>query len=178
MSKSKKKVNYKNKNSNSAKNVDKNQQTPQNGPADRGAEGEVLQPDVLGGAGPGAGVPGAVSAGQGASGLSYSDVANRASGAGVPGQVTRWLACYLWTDNRDDPVNLTLDEITYLVFKKLELPREKIITIDTSAFKMVRIEVKADLDIELYKKAYAIELRRGVKVLPMKEVKKEKEIFI
>ena len=96
---------------------------------------------------------------------------------------SKWIECYLQRDNPDDDsvtYSLTRKELGNLIFNKLGLPKAPgvIKTIDENSLKVIRIEVSDDLDVDKYKNNCAIQVKEGLKVLPMKEIKREKWVKI
>ena len=91
---------------------------------------------------------------------------------------TQWLVLRLFREEKGIQFNLSRKEKADLVYKRLKLPPSKVISIVSSNFEHVRIELTSDVNVDDYKKAEAIYIRPGLKVQPMKELKRTTRVKI
>ena len=91
---------------------------------------------------------------------------------------TQWLVLRLFREDKSIQYNLSRKEKADLVYKRLKLPPSKVKSIVSSNFEHIRIELTSDVNVEDYKKAEAIYIRPGLKVQPMKELKRTTRVKI
>ena len=90
-----------------------------------------------------------------------------------------WIVFHLVTDGPGISPTMTAAEIGKLLFRRLGFPTQGVVQmVDPSAFKMLKVKVVGDFDIAPYLNAAAIEIRPGLKVLPMKEMREPKWVKI
>ena len=82
--------------------------------------------------------------------------------------------CHLFRTIETTPYTLNHDELALLVFKALKLSESDIRSIDTHSMKIVKIEVYAHVNIDNHALTAQYQVRPGLMVQPMKEVKKER----
>ena len=68
------------------------------------------------------------------------------------------------------------DELAKLLYDRFRFGEFDIVKINYSAMKVIKVKVRAGVDIEQHKNTSAYSIRPGLWVLPMKEIKQEKRI--
>ena len=64
------------------------------------------------------------------------------------------------------------------MFRKLGLKPNQVIGIESCNFEQIRIEVKQEVDVEKFQTSVAIQIRNGLKVKPMKELKRTTRVKV
>ena len=64
------------------------------------------------------------------------------------------------------------------MFRRLKLEPNQVIGIESCNFEQIRIEVKQEVNIERFKTSVALEIRPGLKVKPMKELKRTTRVKV
>lgn len=93
-------------------------------------------------------------------------------------QKSQWLVLHLHREERSISYNLTKKEKAHLLFRRLKLPADSVKSIESCNFEQLRIELSAEVNVENYKKAEAIYIRPGLKVQPMKELKRTTRVKV
>ena len=88
----------------------------------------------------------------------------------------KWMEMRLHRDNDNIPYTVNNDELAKLLYDRFRFGEFDIIKIDYSAMKVIKVKVRAGVDIEQHKNTSAYSIRPGLWVLPMKEIKQEKRI--
>ena len=102
---------------------------------------------------------------------------NRAAAAGI--QEDKWLLFNLIRDAEEIPYTLTPSELANLIYNKLGFPKFGVIKqIDLSPMKSIRVRIAGNYPFEQHLNAEAIEIRDGLRMLPMKEFKRERIVKI
>ena len=96
----------------------------------------------------------------------YANIANR--------NTSKWISCNLLRTDESTPYTLSNDDIANLVFKILKLDEKDILSIDTHSMRTVKIEISLKVDFDRHALTSAVELKPGILVQPMKEIKKER----
>ena len=91
---------------------------------------------------------------------------------------TQWLVLHLFREDRSISYNLSRRERALLVYKRLKVPPQHVRSIVSSGFEQVRVELDACLNVEQFKKAEAVYIRPGLKVQPMKEMKRTTRVKV
>ena len=84
---------------------------------------------------------------------------------------SKWLTMQLHREDKNIPFNLTKLERGALLFRKLKIPVENVKSLELCNFEQIRIEITGDINLERYKTVEALQIRPGLKVQPMKEMK-------
>ena len=101
------------------------------------------------------------------------------SNAARGGQHTKFIHCYLKKKEEvDTPWQLTLREKAKLIFTTLGLPESSVVGYDESLMKCFRIVVPENFDVDRYLPTTEIEIRKGLSVLPLKEMKVDIQIEV
>ena len=90
----------------------------------------------------------------------------------------KWLALRLYRENSSISYNLSKKERATLLFRRLKIPPGNVRSFEACNFEMIRIEFQGDIDIERFKTSTAIQIRPGLKVQPMKEIKRTTRIKV
>ena len=93
-------------------------------------------------------------------------------------QATKYIFLHLHREDRNISFNLSTKEKAALVFRRLKLEPSQVVRIETCKFEVIRIEVKSSVDVERFKTTVAMQIRPGLKVKPMKELKKSTRIKV
>ena len=91
---------------------------------------------------------------------------------------SKWLHLHLHREDKNIPYNLSKKEKAILVFRRLKLKKESIISIESCDFEQIRLELNQSVDIEKLKTSTAIQIRPGLKVQPMKEMKRTTRVKV
>ena len=89
-----------------------------------------------------------------------------------------WLTFHLFREDQSISYNLSKKDRANLLFKRLKIPPQNVKSFEACDFERIRIEFKGDINIEKYKNSEAIAIRPGLKVQPLKEVKRTTRIKI
>ena len=83
----------------------------------------------------------------------------------------QWITGYL---EKDDGESYTMEprEIAHVIFKSLKIPASKVISFDQSGRK-IKIQVSGDLDVDMYKSTEMYEVRPGLRLQPMRQMRRE-----
>ena len=100
--------------------------------------------------------------------------AQRAATAAVP----KYIHLHLHRENKDISFNLSKKEKAALMFRRLKLEPKQVIGIESCNFEQIRIEVRQEVDIERFKTSVALDIRPGLKVKPMKELKRTTRVKV
>ena len=98
--------------------------------------------------------------------------------AGVASQniQPKWFEFYLQRDDEKIPYTLSEDELANVLFRLFKFGENDVIKVDQSAMRTIKIKVRPEVNIENHKNNRALEIREGLFIQPMKEVKQEKVI--
>ena len=87
-----------------------------------------------------------------------------------------WMELRLYRDNETIPYTVNNEELAKMLYKRFQFGEFDIVKIDYSAMKSIKIKVRAGVNVENHKNTSAYAVRPGLWVLPMKELKQEKQI--
>ena len=91
---------------------------------------------------------------------------------------SKWLHLHLHREDKNIPYNLSKKEKAILVFRRLKLEKKDIISIESCDFEQIRVELNQSVNIENLKTSTAIQIRPGLKVQPMKEMKRTTRVKV
>lgn len=103
---------------------------------------------------------------------------NYAAAAAAAHSESKWLHLHLHREEKSISFNLTKKEKAILLFRRFKLDPKSVISIESCDFEQIRIELKPHVDIEKLKKSTAIQIRPGLKVQPMKEMKRTTRVKV
>ena len=103
------------------------------------------------------------------SGSSYANISSNKS---------KWIACHLVREDESVSFTLSQDEIAYLVFALLKLNESDIVSIDSHSMKVIKIELMQHVNIEKHALTAQTEIREGLFIQAMKEVKRTRWVKI
>ena len=104
---------------------------------------------------------------------SFADAAGRNSK-----QSSKYIYLHLHREDRNISFTLSRKEKAALVFRRLKLHPSQIIRIEMCKFEVIRIEVVSTVNVENYKTTAAMQIIPGLKVKPMKELKRSTRIKV
>ena len=90
----------------------------------------------------------------------------------------KWLCMQLHREDRNIPFNLSNRERATLLYRKLKIPKENVKSLELYNFEHIRIELCGNINPEKFKTVEAIQIRPGLKVQPMKEIKRTTRIKV
>ena len=91
---------------------------------------------------------------------------------------SKWLHLHLHREEKSISFNLTKKEKAVLLFRRFKLDPKSVISIESCDFEQIRIELKPWVDVEKLKTSTAIQIRPGLKVQPMKELKRTTRVKV
>ena len=71
----------------------------------------------------------------------------------------------IFLERKDESINFNLskDELSKLLFKKMKIDQQIVIKIDTSAFKKIQVEIKSNVNAEIFCDLPTFEIRDGLR---------------
>ena len=96
--------------------------------------------------------------------------ANRAGNGASP----TWLEMHLFRDNETTSFTISDDELATILYSRFNFGEFDIVQIDHASMKLIRILVRAGVNVNNHKNDSAYQVRPGLYILPMKEMKQEK----
>ena len=92
------------------------------------------------------------------------------------GTQPKWFEFFLARDSETIPFTLNEEELATILYSdtRFGFGEHDVIKVDMSAMKSVKIKVRAEVNLEDHKTTRALQVRAGLYVQPMKEVKQEK----
>lgn len=93
---------------------------------------------------------------------------------------SKYIHLHLRRDDKNISFNLSKKEKAILMFRRLKLEPHQVIGIESHNFEQIRIEVKPDVDIDRppIKTTVAMQIRAGLKVMPMMELKRTTRVKV
>ena len=90
----------------------------------------------------------------------------------------KYIHLHLHREDKNISFNLSKKEKAILMFRRLKLQPSQVIGIESCNFEQIRIEVRQEVDVEKFKTTTAMQIRHGLKVKPMKELKKSTRVKV
>ena len=88
------------------------------------------------------------------------------------------LELHLTREDKSNDYTTTYKEISDLVFKRLLLPEGKLVSVDSTPFKKIIIEVDGSVDFGELNLTQALEVRKGLKTRPLQSPDTDREVRI
>ena len=91
---------------------------------------------------------------------------------------TKTLELHLYREDKGLDFSLSIEDIDSLLYKRLRLPEGTLVSLDTTPYKKIIIEIEERVDITQLNITQALEVKKGLKTRPLQSPDTDREIRI